>query len=419
MLHIRYDCVTHDTRKHIVPALIGAGATLAGSVIGAVSSSNANKNKGVKPYVNSGDYGDYSFSKDGLLAGDTSASRQAWSKMPQDVYWSQLQNEYNINQQQKMYEKQLADSRENWNMENAYNTPAAQARRLLAAGINPTLALQNQGTVGQAENVGSTSTPSMGSPAETGSVAAGTAAAASNYSASTQFGVGLINALSQVGSAYYQNQSMSEDIKKKRIDNQYEQLRMVAELRKLAAESGDKESSAKYRQLEYFILNESKEALIQNNIDKSAFTHNELTLQDDMHKINQYIKLQRYYEQALAEKNLSWYDTRQQKELAEVVSRTALNGSLSRKAVADTVESYNRSKGINLDNKQKERTIDDLVKITHTNVDATSTALELAKAQLEQARYANDNKAITYWMDRVEQLTRSIGNVAGAAKVFK
>lgn len=51
--------------------------------------------------------------------------------------------------QLRMYERQLADNRENWRIQNEYNSPAAQMERLKAAGLNPHMA-QGQGNTGGA-----------------------------------------------------------------------------------------------------------------------------------------------------------------------------------------------------------------------------------------------------------------------------
>ena len=41
--------------------------------------------------------------------------------------------------QQEMYQQQLQDNRDNWEMENAYESPSAQKERLLEAGYSPSL----------------------------------------------------------------------------------------------------------------------------------------------------------------------------------------------------------------------------------------------------------------------------------------
>lgn len=50
-----------------------------------------------------------------------------------------VSNVYNNRKQHELYQQQKADSIEMWNMQNEYNTPAAQAARMRQAGINPDL----------------------------------------------------------------------------------------------------------------------------------------------------------------------------------------------------------------------------------------------------------------------------------------
>lgn len=52
--------------------------------------------------------------------------------------------------QEKMYERRLADERENWQTENEYNSPVQQVERMRAAGINPDLyGIDGAGTASQ------------------------------------------------------------------------------------------------------------------------------------------------------------------------------------------------------------------------------------------------------------------------------
>lgn len=50
------------------------------------------------------------------------------------------------NHERAMYERQLADNRQNWEMENLYNSPAQQMQRLKDAGLNPNLVYGNGAT---------------------------------------------------------------------------------------------------------------------------------------------------------------------------------------------------------------------------------------------------------------------------------
>lgn len=51
---------------------------------------------------------------------------------------------------EKMYKQQVKDNRENWQMQQAYNTPAMQMQRLKMAGLNPAMMMQGGADLGMA-----------------------------------------------------------------------------------------------------------------------------------------------------------------------------------------------------------------------------------------------------------------------------
>lgn len=54
---------------------------------------------------------------------------------------------------ERLFREQIAEQWKMWNAQNEYNDPKMQAARLKAAGINPQLALENQGSVGTAQSM--------------------------------------------------------------------------------------------------------------------------------------------------------------------------------------------------------------------------------------------------------------------------
>lgn len=62
-------------------------------------------------------------------------------------------NKDNINFQWQMYDKQRGDALTDYNMQNQYNSPAAQMARLKAANLNPNLVYDNGGATAQAASV--------------------------------------------------------------------------------------------------------------------------------------------------------------------------------------------------------------------------------------------------------------------------
>lgn len=84
----------------------------------------------------------------GIAAGTTAATAIG-SGVANGVTATKL-NKKNREWQEMMYERRLADERENWNMENEYNSPVKQVERMRAAGINPDLyGIDGAGTASQ------------------------------------------------------------------------------------------------------------------------------------------------------------------------------------------------------------------------------------------------------------------------------
>lgn len=90
-----------------------------------------------------------------------------------NLYSQASLNKANRAWQEKMYARQLADERENWNMQNEYNeamylkynSPDAQARQMMSAGLNPDLQDISANGLPASGAVGSASVPSpSGSP---------------------------------------------------------------------------------------------------------------------------------------------------------------------------------------------------------------------------------------------------------------
>lgn len=126
----------------VTSAIISAGAGLAGSGASAIASGKMNR-RAVK------------YNKWALAQQQNFQAEQA-----------QLGRDWQSEQLAKANEWSL----QQWNRENEYNTPANQKARLLAAGINPALAMQGDGSLGMASSAPTAQTP--GNPSTpTGSTA--------------------------------------------------------------------------------------------------------------------------------------------------------------------------------------------------------------------------------------------------------
>ena len=128
-----------DILSPIIGALGGIGSALFGSSKGDKSlSGNYLAPNGYSVGWKDGQLAMYD--KNGYFAGDY-MNGVNFPKIPKSVYWSIMMNQANQQFAQKM-----------WNAENEYNLPFNQAQRLRAAGLNPYLAMQNEGSIGQAQS---------------------------------------------------------------------------------------------------------------------------------------------------------------------------------------------------------------------------------------------------------------------------
>lgn len=167
----------------VTSAIISAGAGLAGSGASAIASGKMNR-RAVK------------YNKWALAQQQDFQANQA-----------QIGRDWQAEQLAKANEWSL----EQWNRENEYNLPSNQKARLLAAGINPALAMQGSGNLGMASSAPTSQSP--GSP----SVASGSAALPFNPSVPN-----LSSGFAQVSSAidsYFQNAKSSAETKGLGIQN--------------------------------------------------------------------------------------------------------------------------------------------------------------------------------------------------------
>lgn len=117
MFYKVYNKIAYDTRKHLgvaTAALIGGGISAIGNTLGGVFSSKSNKNL-----------------------------------MREQMRW-----------QESMYARQLQDARDNWKMQNEYNSPANQRKLLEEAGYNPGMMGADLQSASSADNIAMGNVPS-------------------------------------------------------------------------------------------------------------------------------------------------------------------------------------------------------------------------------------------------------------------
>jgi hypothetical protein len=164
-------------------AIISAGAGLAGAGASAISSGKMNR-RAVK------------YNKWALAQQQDFQADQA-----------QIGRDWQAEQLAKANEWSL----EQWNRENEYNLPSNQKSRLLAAGINPALAMQGDGNLGMASSAPTSQSPGS-SPVASGSAAPSL----------SQYAPNLTAGFAQVSSAidsYFQNAKTATETKGLGIQN--------------------------------------------------------------------------------------------------------------------------------------------------------------------------------------------------------
>lgn len=359
----------------VLGAIISSGAALAGSAVSGVASGKMNK-KSIK------------YNKWALQEQQKFQSNQA--QLGRD--WSE-----------EMMSKANQWSLDQWNRENEYNLPTNQKARLLAAGINPALAMQGASSVGQAGSSPSgASAPSPASPS-------GASALPLNLQR-PDYGTGFAQLSSAVNS-YFENKQRSVVTEGYGLDNA------------LKAEYGDRAAQLSLGKTEAEIDN------LRASTAKSYADSALINLQaKEKEVLNKYLD---------AGQQLSLF--LKIGELATMKSQRELMSSQTRKAIAEEIESYARARGLYISNHIAERTADRLIIATNEEnrfrgIQARSAAYwapqqeyyknkqmsidlgssEVAKAMAEFERYTKDTPGNRWIRKNIDPITGIIGSLLGA-----
>lgn len=346
------------------------------------------------------------YDKDGRFAGDY-MSGVYQQKIPKSVYWSIMMNQANQQFAEKM-----------WNAQNDYNTPFMQAQRLKAAGLNPYLAMQNDGNVGLAQ---SSSVPSGSVDTSSGQVDASLAASRSQL-------LGTVGNTLQSAFANVINQKMADaQIQKVKSENEYQNIvnkyayaDLFVKLRKQMAEAKDTETRQKYQEIMNYILDSSKEDAIMKNHSDAVNAFNQGTLMDDEHNLNVASLRSRKLEADLLQANLDWLPREKAAAIAQVYAQ-AYASTMSGKAAAAAAENYAADTyGKKFDNRMRDSLHDIIEKSETSRYESQNTALEVLKQRLIEAKKNNNTYEIRLIGDLISKLLGSAGSAAGGgASLYK
>ena len=258
-----------------ITPILGAGATIASALIGSSSGDNSLAGSYIPPNYDRVTW------KDGRLAYYDPLTHEFFdymdnanhAKIPKSVYWSIMANQAN-----QMFSEKM------WNKQNEFNTPFNQAQRLKAAGLNPYLAMQNDGSIGLAQ---SASTPSGSADMSSGSVDASLAASRNQLFGT--IGNTLQSAfanLNQQKIASAQADKLQSETEFQDIQNKYAVVDMISKLQQRMAETHDTQSRQRYQDIINYITDSSKEYLIEKNHSDAVSSFNNTLLQEDEHNLN-------------------------------------------------------------------------------------------------------------------------------------
>lgn len=363
----------------VLGSVISAGAGLGSSVASGIASGKMNK-RAVK-------YNKWALQEQQRFQSEQTQLGRDWSEEMMSKA-----NQWNLDQ---------------WNRENEYNLPENQKARLLAAGINPALAMQGASGVGQAaSSPASASAPSPASPS-------GGSALSLNLQR-PDYGTGFAMLSSAVNS-YFENKMKSEQTEGYGLDNAlkvaYGDRAYQLSLGKTEAEIDNIRASTAKSYAESALVNlQAKEKEILNKY------------LDAGQQLSLFLKIG---------------------ELATMKSQRELMSAQTRKAIADEIEASARARGQKISNRVAEEVADRLIVATNEEnrfrgIQARSAAYwapqqeyyknkqmaadlkasEVANIMAEFERYTKDTPGNRWIQKNIVPVASALGPLLDAAAMF-
>lgn len=249
---------------------------------------------------------------------------------------------------------------EQWNRENAYNTPSAQRQRLLDAGLNPNLMLDG-GDAGNARgldsaNYANAQPTTMQNPAQ-------------EKLGLLQSIQGVLQSANETAMQYAKQRSeianLDSQTNAQNIQNSYLRAFLDKNLEKLGHDTttskwmskNSEESYAKTWLENNYMLNYGfKQGRLQNNLTAQTIS-NLMTEQAFTSERSN-----------LLQKEYQWFDDRVLMDLYEASTRASLNGANEYYAMQQAYKASEETRGIKLDNDMKDRLFDDVYKASRADL---------------------------------------------------
>ena len=383
-----------------VTPILGAGASIASALIGSSSKDKSLAGNYIMPD------GDGVTWQDGRLARIHSDGSMKdimdsinINKLPKSVYWSLMANQAN-----QMFSEKM------WDSQNEYNTPFNQAQRLKAAGLNPYLAMQNDGSIGMAD---SANTPAGSADMSSGSVDA------SLVSSRSQLIGSLGNTLQSAYSNIVQNKIASAEADKlkaetdfQKIQNQFAIADTITKLQQRMAETHDTQARQRYQDIINYITDSSKEYLVEKNHSDAVSSFNNTMLQEDEHNLNAARLRSQQLEGDLLSANLAWLPKEKAAGIAQAYAQAFASTASGKASEAAALNYAADTYGKNFDNKMRDELRSVIKKSESARYGSQSTALDVLKEQLKLAKKNNNTYEIRLIGDMIGKIAGGFENVA-------
>lgn len=284
----------------------------------------------------------------------------------------QIARETNAMNKQLFYANQ-AWNEEMWNKQNEYNTPAAQAQRMLDAGFNPYL---SDIDTGSASSVSPVSAPTM----------QGSTMQSSGDIIQQTFS----NIAKQVGDYYYQSEMQKAQIdgikaqnKNLDIKNQYDAASLADRLSEQAGKARDFHTRANLQELEKYYMQDTYTTRLNQekaNLQSTLIRNYGDTLQNKIFEItHKYLEPQKVA------------------ELLQAAANIDLTKANTQLVFANIVKVGLEAEGIRLNNKQVRRLMDYLVNIKRVE---SSNMTKYGTTQLPHGEISSIGSALEHYDDK-------------------
>lgn len=252
---------------------------------------------------------------------------------------------------------------EQWNRENAYNTPSAQRQRLLDAGLNPNLMLDG-GDAGNARgldsaNYANAQPTTMQNPAQ-------------EKLGMLQSIQGVLQSANETAMQYAKQRSeianLDSQTNAQNIQNSYLRLFLDKDLEKLGYDTTTSKWMSKNSEETYAKTWLENNYMLTYGFKKGRLENNLISQQISNLMTEQAFTNER---SNLLQKEYQWFDDRVLMDLYEASTRASLNGANEFYAMQQAYKSAEETRGIKLDNDMKDKLFDDVYKASHADLQKT------------------------------------------------